>query len=771
MLNKFWFFIILIALGSFGVYAQTDYSNSWDDLYSYNNVKVLFKEGDRLIALTDNGVFTYDKTSGVIEKYSSVNGLSGQNTSTMYYDRTLDIIAIGYENGLLEFIKNDKTIVVKPEIVNFNIAGSKRINHITGTTDGKLFLSTDFGIVGFDLNLMQFNDTYFIGEGSTEVVVNETLIFNQKIYAATDQGIYYAAIDDPFLVDYQQWTHLPFQSLSNIEAFYNRIVCSSNNNIFLLNADDTFVQQLTASGTVRDLRAKNDLLTVTVLNGVTVYDKVFAQIFSYNAETNTDYLTELNTAITDGVTVLMGTKSLGVLKTQVTGVGEFTEIHPQGPLSNNPFSISIKKGQLWVVYGGYNEAYTPQLIKQGISHFDGSHWKNLYYRPGEVQIVDLVHVNIDPYHDNRVYVSSFRQGMLIVENDIVTEHWTNENSGLESLDPNSINIRIGSSTFDDEGNLWVVNAWVENRLKKYFNGNWTSYNLNDIMTNPAFGLNEIVIDQNGNKWIGSRRNGALVVNKDGSKMMSFISNATKGDLPDLNVRSLAVDKNNRVWIGTKAGLRVYDPSEDMFDLDNYQASVIAIAYSDDGNYGEALMGNQSINAICVDGANNKWFGTKNSGVLCTSPNGKETLFKFDTSNSPLPSNKILRIQFDELTGKVYFATDKGIVAFNSKIAPYAEHLQDAYAYPNPVKSNHEFVTIDGRNGNHLPYGTNVKILDASGALVYETNVKEGQENYGGKVVWNKRNLAGKKVASGVYIVLLSNDKGEETAITKIAIIN
>ncbi len=96
MLNKFWFFIILIALGSFGVYAQTDYSNSWDDLYSYNNVKVLFKEGDRLIALTDNGVFTYDKTSGVIEKYSSVNGLSGQNTSTMYYDRTLDIIAIGY---------------------------------------------------------------------------------------------------------------------------------------------------------------------------------------------------------------------------------------------------------------------------------------------------------------------------------------------------------------------------------------------------------------------------------------------------------------------------------------------------------------------------------------------------------------------------------------------------------------------------------------------------------------------------------------------------
>jgi hypothetical protein len=42
---------------------------------------------------------------------------------------------------------------------------------------------------------------------------------------------------------------------------------------------------------------------------------------------------------------------------------------------------------------------------------------------------------------------------------------------------------------------------------------------------------------------------------------------------------------------------------------------------------------------------------------------------------------------------------------------------------------------------------------------------------GGKVVWNKRNLAGNKVASGIYIVLLSNDDASETAVTKIAIIN
>ena len=94
-----------------------------------------------------------------------------------------------------------------------------------------------------------------------------------------------------------------------------------------------------------------------------------------------------------------------------------------------------------------------------------------------------------------------------------------------------------------------------------------------------------------------------------------------------------------------------------------------------------------------------------------------------------------------------------------------------YAYPNPALANHETVTIDGRNGTHLPKGTNVKIIDIAGNLVYETNVVEGEQLQGGKVVWNKKNLAGNAVASGIYIVLLSNDDASETTITKIAIVN
>ena len=112
-----------------------------------------------------------------------------------------------------------------------------------------------------------------------------------------------------------------------------------------------------------------------------------------------------------------------------------------------------------------------------------------------------------------------------------------------------------------------------------------------------------------------------------------------------------------------------------------------------------------------------------------------------------------------------------MVAYSSGVAPFGVALGEVYAYPNPARKFHNTVTINGRNGMNLPKGTNVKILDVAGNLVYETNVLEGQELQGGKIVWNKTNLAGKTVASGIYIVLLSNAETTETSSTKIAVIN
>ena len=335
----------------------------------------------------------------------------------------------------------------------------------------------------------------------------------------------------------------------------------------------------------------------------------------------------------------------------------------------------------------------------------------------------------------------------------------------------NITTRISGSSFDSQGNLWIADALAFKKLKKLTpSGIWSSFDLSSLQTNTAQETNIVVVDRNNSIWIGTRRNGVYVYNENGDRKKALIAAPNSGNLPDVNVRAIAVDGDNRVWIGTQSGMVVYANASGVYDDTTPNANPVVIN-GDENGFGERLLGDQTINSIVIDGAENKWFGTENGGVIYTNPNGQRTLANFSMQNSPLPSNKIVKISIDNSTGKVYFATGKGIVAYNSKVSPFGDVLAEVYAYPNPALKNHETITIDGRKGTHLPKGTNVKILDIAGNLVYETNVVEGQELQGGKVVWNKKNLAGNTVVSGIYIVLLSNGDASETAVTKIAIVN
>jgi flagellar hook assembly protein FlgD len=61
--------------------------------------------------------------------------------------------------------------------------------------------------------------------------------------------------------------------------------------------------------------------------------------------------------------------------------------------------------------------------------------------------------------------------------------------------------------------------------------------------------------------------------------------------------------------------------------------------------------------------------------------------------------------------------------------------------------------------------SNLKIVDISGKLVFETT------SVGGRAAWNGKNLHGNKVKTGVYVVFVSNEDGSEKVATKILIVN
>ena len=764
-LNIIFIFITQILI------SQTDFSNEWEDFYSYNNVKDFVKIDDKIYAIADNSAFIYNIPTNEINKISSVHGLSGKETSSIHFSESTKRFIIGYQSGLLEIIDENGKISIANDIERLDITGQKQINHMS-EFENILYLSTPFGIVQYDIENLNFGDTYYIDINSNPVFVNQTAIYETTIYAATQKGVYTADINNPNLIDFNNWLQPQGSFLGNfssISIFNNQVFTSKDNTLFNIISLNNLLQISTYSQPIIDLKSSLEFLTVTKNNSATVLNTALSQIFEANPNGNHNFI--LQTAFAEAQEIYLATTTFGILQSEFNN--DYQEIHPDGPTSNKVFSIEASNNNLWVVYGGYNAAFTPLYNQFGYSHFNGleDSWINNPYN-SNYPALDLVHITMDPQAENKAFISSWNSGILVVENDEPVVLWNDSNSGLEDLypdgSPNS-SIRINGSAFDEQGNFWISNSWVSNRIKKLnSSGSWSSFDLSSIITNPALGLTELHIDRTANVWIGSRRNGALVFNESGNRKRALITEATKGSLPDLNVRTLAVDRNNRIWIGTQKGLVVFNNSEGIFDADIYDANPVIV--EDDG-IPKKLLGDQPINSIAIDGAENKWFGTDTGGVLGTNPSGNETLFNFNKDNSPLPSNRILKIKVDNSTGKVFFATDKGIVAFNNNVAPFGESLGKVYAYPNPVKKNDEFVTIDGRHGTHLPRGTNVKILDTAGRLVYETNVEIGQEIKGGKVVWNKTNLAGHKVTSGIYIVLLTSPDGTESSSTKIAIVN
>ncbi len=764
-------FSILFILYSLISFSQVDYSDLWEDFFSYNNVKDFYFNNNKIYAVCENAIFIYDENSFEYKKTSSVHGLSGETTSSFYYSNSTNKIVIGYENGLIEVIKPNGSIHVSGDIERLNIIGSKRVNHIT-QYGNKLYISTDFAIIEYDIENLVFGETFYIGNQSSTVQINKTAIFNNRIYAVTKNGIYSANVDNLNLIDFNNWTQPQGNLIGNfttIASFQNELYVSRHRRLFRLDADNSLHQVQIYPTSIVNLNSTFDYLNVSLDSSVYTYNQQFVEVDVIHADSELDF--HLNNAFTKNNNVFLATKENGILK---KGLGqiEFDEIHPAGPLHNDAFSIEVLNNHLWVVYGGQKSlTFNFSGIRKGFSHFNGEDWFNTPYN-SEIPL-DLIDITLDKNNETNAYISSWQGGLLKIENDELVTVFTGQNSGLESW-VNDEKTLVSSSAYDSQDNLWVTNSYVADKIKKFDGTSWQGYNFGDVLINPGTeGLGDVTIDRNDSKWIETRGNGVLVINRDGTKVKALNEYTGTGDLPDNKIYAVTPDKNNRIWIGTLHGLVRFDNASNVFELDTYKAKPIIIKL--DGGTGEdqgqVLLGDQPIRTIAVDGADNKWFGTETGGVLGTNPSGQKTLYIFDKENSPLPSNFINKIVVDDTTGKVYFATTKGIVVYNNEVAPFGDKLDKTYAYPNPSTKENQFITIDGRNGTHLPRGTNVKILDSAGYLVYETNILEGIEVKGGKAIWNKKNLAGRRVASGVYVIMLSLPDKSETSITKVAIIN
>ncbi|MEL0455487.1 two-component regulator propeller domain-containing protein [Flavobacteriaceae bacterium SZ-1-7] len=760
-----------------------DFSALWQGHFSYRQIKDVTQGNGKIFAAAENAIFRLDTETNEMTEMTTVNGLSGETISSIYYSDIYELLVVGYVNGLIEIVfDNDENVLTIVDIINKPTIPStdKKINHFNGYQN-VLYVSTNFGISVFDLERLEFGDTYFIGSGGSQVQVTQTTIYGDYIYASClgGNGIKKALVSSPNLIDFQNWQSINSGNWLSIEAQNDKLYAINTNRKIYQIMNDALIEVFTYSTMPQDLRFYDENLVVTTLDGVFVYDSNLSVLSQVPIDPV--FSTKYVCATIDAENIYIGTNDYGILKAAILNPTVLEEIHPQGPLLNTPFSLQTEPNGLWVTFGEYDQFYNPYpLNNRGISHLKNDEWiNNDYSEVFEAKCLNSIAIN--PFNNDQVFISSFFSGLLEVNDEVPTILYNETNSGLESLvlpnNPNYIDIRVGASSFDRDGLLWLTSGIVENQLKTYnpSNKQWKSYSFKEIIASPGDnnGFSDVIIDNNRTKWIGSLAFGLIGFNEtnSGTKIKAIYKESE--NMPIERVSALALDKRNQLWIGTYRGLRVLYNTSNFFDDNN--PSVDEIIIEEDGIAKELLF-QQYITDIKVDGSNNKWIGTVDSGLFYFSPNGQKTIFHFTKDNSPLPSNSIRDISLDDINGIVYIATTKGLVSFRSGGSSPFEDLESAYAYPNPVRPG--FNIVDEKvKIKDISENVNIKITDIEGNLVAEAQSRTNQrysgynlEIDGGTAYWNGKNLANNVVASGVYLIMLSDLDSYETKVLKLMVV-
>ena len=695
---------------------------------------------------------------------SRTSGLSETGVSVIHYNKTDEKLLIAYSNSNLDIIyRND--IVNIPDLERDNAVGDKNIYNIY-SLPGVYYLSTGLGIVVIDGERYEIKESWMIGGGGNQVKVNGLTTDNSFFYAATEEGLKRGSKANN-LADYHNWqllsgvNGLSGGNCQNVLTAGDKVIVQKSDSLFFLNGsawqlffhDGWPIISVTSTGNRISLcqQKMNGEAKVTVLNSDGVIQNTYIQ---------PSFISFPRKAIEEEGITWIADQAGGLLQ---AGGTSFEQYQPDSPGGIATGEMMVDDNILYAAAGTVDPLWNPQGNNLGIYIFKDEGWTtfNGKHHPQIDSLRDYITVAAGPA-DESVWAGSFGGGLLHIRNDQSLEIFKQDLLAPAVNDP--LSYRVSGLAFDAEHNLWISNYGALQPLAVRKNdGSKAKFSIPFQV--PENALNQVVIDDNNYKWIVAAKGGGLICFDHGASVENtgddrwkrYSGGAGNGNLPVDDVRSLAKDKNGFIWVGTANGIGIIQCTQDVFAAQGCEAVLPIVEH---GNFSGYLFSGEEVNSIAVDGADRKWVATKN-GAWLVSATGEKVIYQFTEENSPLLSNDVRKIAINGQSGEVYFATTKGICSFRSTATEGGNQSGNVVVFPNPVPPGYSgTIGIKGLVNNAI-----VKITELNGRLVYQTRAA------GGQAVWDGRDYKGRKISTGVYLVIVSNDERTEKTAAKIIFIN
>ncbi len=733
---------------------------SWTDHLPYHSVNLVVAGHNEIYGSTDYAITIFNREYNETRKLSTVNGLSECGISTIAYAEHKEVLIIAYESGNIDIYDNGIVSNV-PDILNTSIAGDKSANRIR-TYGNYAYIAAKPGIIILDIDKKEIKDTWNPSADGEQNEVFDLAIFNDTVFAATEKGLFKASAGNPGLSYFRNWEIIKGAS----DGKYNA-AASAGNRLFInkYNAatarDSVFYYAEGRLNHLPGLPAARNLSFEPATDGIIIssgknvtminVDGDIERLISEYGEEQID----ARNAVMGGNEMFIADRAQGLV--MLDEADNYASYIPEGPYFNNCYSFSASGGEVWVTGGRVNAPWNNTWSTFMIFNFANRQWSSIM-RYDSWDVMRIAQVPGEPGH---IYASTWGSGVYEYNNMQLVNHW--EENSLESIIPGRPYVRVCGLAVDREKNLWITQSGIQNNIKVLTEDrSWIS--LPYYIDAPTIG--DIIITESNLKWIVLPRGHGLFVLDDNNTPSYFDDDRYKklavkdqdGKLLS-NIYSIAEDLDGNIWIGTDMGPAVFYNPNQVFDQ-AITANRIKVPRNDGTGLADYLLGTETVLSIAVDGGNRKWLGTNSSGAFLISENSNELIKSYNTSNSPLLSDQVMALATEESTGEVWFGTGKGIITVRETGTRGSDKMEAVYAYPNPVYPDYTGnVTIKGLSRN-----TNVKITDVSGNLVYET------KSTGGDASWDMTTYNGRKVSTGVYIVLCNNEDGSVSATAKILII-
>ncbi|MBN1159431.1 MAG: hypothetical protein JXA61_08620 [Bacteroidales bacterium] len=764
-MNKYLIYFLALCFTGTAIQVEAQIPiGTWRDHLPYNKAKRLAGIGTRIFCATEDGsLYSYNRKDNSIQKYSKVNGLSDADVSTIGSSESQQTLIIGYENGNMDLMKNDSIINI-PDIKRKSLVGDKAIYNIL-FLDQYAYLACGFGITVYDISKREIKDTYLFGDGGSQIKVYDIACDGQYLFAATNQGIYKADLHGSNLVDYNSWDRM--LNVPAPDAEY-RFLGFINNKLFSVypNTVTGFDEIITIGPDTWEIWTHNFADQFSYLgeqNGYLIIcsllsTKVYDQQERFVREAVTYYAKH---ALYDKEhTLWYADPESGLVRLDEAGNG--IVIVPDGPAYRDVGDIKVLYGNLWAAGGTESSKWAGY----GAYSFIGEQWTDYNEKtiPELSGLLNISKIAIDPGDTEHVIGGSYGYGLAEFKNGMLVDIIDEEDGCLQPVPGFGHGyVLVKGLDFEPDGTLWVSLTFSDEPVyRRDPDETWSVTDLDYTGFGVDTRINGILAASGGQKWLLIERNGLLVFEEDMGNVIRerFFSVQNQAGILLDRVYCITEDKEKNIWVGTNRGPVIYVNGTDVFNGENISGYQPEIPRNDGTPFVDFLLATEKINCIEVDGANQKWLATEKSGVYLVSDDGKTEIHHFHEDNSPLFSDNVQTIAVNDLTGEVFFGTDKGIVSFRGRATEGTEDFSDVYVFPNPVRENYTGdIIVTG-----LVRDVYVKITDISGNLVFETRA------LGGQAVWDGKNFRGQRVNTGVYLVFCTNEDGSMTHVTKILFI-